>query len=435
MTAATVSIFFIALVVVQAALQLWLTRRQIAHVLRHRAEVPLAFRNAISTEAHGKAADYTCAKQRFGLWQFGFGVLLLLAWTLGGGLDALNEAMLHFFVSDGVPSGDGTLDVGLASGDLAYQIALLLAFGMIGGLLDLPFDWYYNFHIEERFGFNRMTPRIWFSDLLKSLIVSLLIGAPLIAVVLWLMDTAGPAWWLWAWVFWMTFNLLLMVVYPLLIAPLFNEFKPLTDETLAIRVKALMDRCGFSAKGLFVMDGSKRSAQSNAYFTGIGRSKRVVFYDTLLARLSPGEVEAVLAHELGHFHHKHIVKMIVQIFLMSLLGLATLGFLAQQPEFYLGLGVTPNANVANDGLALALFMLVLPCVSFVLAPLSSRASRRHEFQADAYAKANASGDDLASALVKLTEDNASTLTPDPLYVAFHYSHPPMVERIAAIKAG
>lgn len=435
MTAATVSIFFIALVVVQAALQLWLTRRQIAHVLRHRAEVPLAFRNAISTEAHGKAADYTCAKQRFGLWQFGFGVLLLLAWTLGGGLDALNEAMLHFFVSDGVPSGDGTLDVGLASGDLAYQIALLLAFGMIGGLLDLPFDWYYNFHIEERFGFNRMTPRIWFSDLLKSLIVSLLIGAPLIAVVLWLMDTAGPAWWLWAWVFWMTFNLLLMVVYPLLIAPLFNEFKPLADETLAIRVKALMDRCGFSAKGLFVMDGSKRSAQSNAYFTGIGRSKRVVFYDTLLARLSPGEVEAVLAHELGHFHHKHIVKMIVQIFLMSLLGLATLGFLAQQPEFYLGLGVTPNANVANDGLALALFMLVLPCVSFVLAPLSSRASRRHEFQADAYAKANASGDDLASALVKLTEDNASTLTPDPLYVAFHYSHPPMVERIAAIKAG
>ena len=435
MTAATVSIFFIALVVVQAALQLWLTRRQIAHVLRHRAEVPLAFRNAISTEAHGKAADYTCAKQRFGLWQFGFGVLLLLAWTLGGGLDALNEAMLHFFVSDGVPSGDGTLDVGLASGDLAYQIALLLAFGMIGGLLDLPFDWYYNFHIEERFGFNRMTPRIWFSDLLKSLIVSLLIGAPLIAVVLWLMDTAGPAWWLWAWVFWMTFNLLLMVVYPLLIAPLFNEFKPLTDETLAIRVKALMDRCGFSAKGLFVMDGSKRSAQSNAYFTGIGRSKRVVFYDTLIARLSAGEVEAVLAHELGHFHHKHIVKMIVQIFLMSLLGLATLGFLAQQPEFYLGLGVTPNANVANDGLALALFMLVLPCVSFVLAPLSSRASRRHEFQADAYAKANASGDDLASALVKLTEDNASTLTPDPLYVAFHYSHPPMVERIAAIKAG
>jgi len=435
MTAATVSIFFIALVVVQAALQLWLTRRQIAHVLRHRAEVPLAFRNAISTEAHGKAADYTCAKQRFGLWQFGFGVLLLLAWTLGGGLDALNEAMLHFFVSDGVPSGDGTPNVGLASGDLAYQIALLLAFGMIGGLLDLPFDWYYNFHIEERFGFNRMTPRIWFSDLLKSLIVSLLIGAPLIAVVLWLMDTAGPAWWLWAWVFWMTFNLLLMVVYPLLIAPLFNEFKPLTDETLAIRVKALMDRCGFSAKGLFVMDGSKSSAQSNAYFTGIGRSKRVVFYDTLLARLSPGEVEAVLAHELGHFHHKHIVKMIVQIFLMSLLGLATLGFLAQQPEFYLGLGVTPNANVANDGLALALFMLVLPCVSFVLAPLSSRASRRHEFQADAYAKANASGDDLASALVKLTEDNASTLTPDPLYVAFHYSHPPMVERIAAIKAG
>ncbi|MFM8481044.1 MAG: M48 family metallopeptidase [Gammaproteobacteria bacterium] len=430
MTAYSVAVLLIALGVVQSGLQLWLTRRQIAPVSRHRAEVPVAFRNAISAEAHAKAADYTCAKQRFGLWQFGFGVLMLLAWTLGGGLAALNTTLLGFFGGDVATSGDLA-----ASGDLAYQVTLLLAFGLIGGLLDLPFDWYYNFRIEERFGFNRMTQRIWFGDLLKNLLVSLLIGAPLIAVVLWLMGTAGPAWWLWAWGFWMAFNLLLMVVYPLFIAPLFNEFKPLADEALAARVKALMDRCGFSAKGLFVMDGSKRSAQSNAYFTGIGRSKRVVFYDTLLARLSPGEVEAVLAHELGHFHHKHIIKMIVQIFLMSLLGLAALGFLAQQPEFYLGLGVTPNDNAANDGLALALFTLVLPCVSFVLAPLSSRASRRHEFQADAYAKANANGDELASALVKLTEDNASTLTPDPLYVAFNYSHPPMVERIAAIKAG
>ncbi len=434
MTATTVAVLFSALVVAQAALQLWLTRRQIAHVLRHRAEVPLEFRSAISAEAHAKAADYTCAKQRFGLWQFGFGVLLLLAWTLGGGLDALNEAILHFFGGDSIPSGHGVANVGLASGDLAYQVTLLLAFALIGSLLDLPFDWYYNFHIEERFGFNRMTRRIWLGDLFKNLLVSLLIGVPLIAVMLWLMSAAGSTWWLWGWGLWMAFNLLLMVVYPLFIAPLFNEFKPLADEALAVRVKALMDRCGFSAKGLFVMDGSKRSAQSNAYFTGIGRAKRVVFYDTLLARLSPGEVEAVLAHELGHFHHKHIIKMIVQIFLMSLLGLGALGFLAQQSEFYLGLGVTPNANAANDGLALALFMLVLPCISFVLAPLASRASRRHEFQADAYAKANANGTELAGALVKLTEDNASTLTPDPLYVAFNYSHPPMVERIAAIKA-
>jgi len=430
MTSESGTTLFLSLLAIWVSLQVWLARRQIDHVVANRNVVPLAFRNAISAEAHAKAADYTCAKQRFGLWQFGFGVLMLLAWTLGGGLAALNTTLLGFFGGDVATSGDLA-----ASGDLAYQVTLLLAFGLIGGLLDLPFDWYYNFRIEERFGFNRMTQRIWFGDLLKNLLVSLLIGAPLIAVVLWLMGTAGPAWWLWAWGFWMAFNLLLMVVYPLFIAPLFNEFKPLADEALAARVKALMDRCGFSAKGLFVMDGSKRSAQSNAYFTGIGHSKRVVFYDTLLARLSPGEVEAVLAHELGHFHHKHIIKMIVQIFLMSLLGLAALGFLAQQPEFYLGLGVTPNDNAANDGLALALFTLVLPCVSFVLAPLSSRASRRHEFQADAYAKANANGDELASALVKLTEDNASTLTPDPLYVAFNYSHPPMVERIAAIKAG
>jgi STE24 endopeptidase len=430
MTSESGTTLFLSLLAIWVSLQVWLTRRQIDHVVANRNVVPLAFRNAISADAHAKAADYTCAKQRFGLWQFGFGVLMLLAWTLGGGLAALNTTLLGFFGGDVATGGDLA-----ASGDLAYQVTLLLALGLIGGLLDLPFDWYYNFRIEERFGFNRMTQRIWFVDLLKNLLVSLLIGAPLIAVVLWLMGTAGPAWWLWAWGFWMAFNLLLMVVYPLFIAPLFNEFKPLTDEALAARVKALMDRCGFSAKGLFVMDGSKRSAQSNAYFTGIGRSKRVVFYDTLLARLSPGEVEAVLAHELGHFHHKHIIKMIVQIFLMSLLGLAALGFLAQQPEFYLGLGVTPNDNAANDGLALALFTLVLPCVSFVLAPLSSRASRRHEFQADAYAKANANGDELASALVKLTEDNASTLTPDPLYVAFNYSHPPMVERIAAIKAG
>ena len=429
-TAAAVTVLFIVLVVIQAALQLWLTRRQIAHVRRYRAEVPLAFRNAISAEAHAKAADYTCAKQRFGLWHFGFGVLMLLAWTLGGGLDALNNTLLDFF-------GTGiTTSVDISGiDDLVYQITLMLAFGLIGGLVDLPFDWYYHFRIEDRFGFNRMTQRIWFGDLLKNLLVSFLIGTPLIAVILLLMGTAGPAWWLWAWGFWMALNLLLMVVYPLFIAPLFNEFKPLADEALVARVKLLMDRCGFSAKGLFVMDGSKRSAQSNAYFTGIGRSKRVVFYDTLLARLSPGEVEAVLAHELGHFHHKHTIKMIVQIFLVSLLGLGALGFLAQQPEFYLGLGVTPNANTANDGLALALFTLVLPCVSFVLAPLSSRASRRHEFQADAYAKAHADGDELASALIKLTEDNASTLTPDPLYVAFNYSHPPMVERIAAIKAG
>ena len=415
---------FCVLVIIYALLQLWLTRRQIAYVRARRNHVPEAFQGAISIEAHAKAADYTCAKQRFALAQFGFGIVMLFVWTLGGGLDALNRQILDFFGGD----------VG-AAGSLAYQVSLLISFSLIGGLLELPFDWYYNFRIEERFDFNRMTQRLWVQDLFKNLFVSILIGLPLLAGVLWLMGIAGPTWWLWAWVLWMSFNLLLMVIYPLFIAPLFNEFKPLEDEALAVRVKALMDRCGFAAKGLFVMDGSKRSAQSNAYFTGIGRSKRVVFYDTLLARLAPGEVEAVLAHELGHFHHKHIIKMIVQIFVLSLLGLAALGFLAEQPKFYLSLGVIPNTSAPNDALALALFMLVLPCVSFIMAPFASRASRRHEFQADAYAKANANADELASALVKLTEDNAATLTPDPVYVLFNYSHPPMAERIAALKAG
>ena len=423
MTAPLVLAIFVVLVAVHAAVALWLARRQIAHVTARRAHVPESFRSTISADAHAKAADYTCAKQRFGMLQFGFGLLMLLSWTLAGGLEWLNQITLDFF--------GGDTDTGST---LAYQVTLVFAFSLIGGILELPFDWYANFRLEERFGFNRMTIRLWLGDIVKNLLVGTLIGLPLIAVVLWLMGMAGQTWWLWAWGFWVTFNLVLMVIYPLFIAPLFNEFKPLEDEALAARVKALMDRCGFSAKGLFVMDGSKRSAQSNAYFTGLGRAKRVVFYDTLLARLSPGEVEAVLAHELGHFHHKHIIKMIVQIFAMSLLGLAALGWLAEQPAFFLGLGVTPNSSVPNDALALLLFLLVLPSATFFITPLGSLASRRHEFEADAYARSHASADELANALVKLTEDNAVTLTPDPLYVRFHYSHPPMIERLAALRA-
>jgi len=423
MTGSLVLIIFLLLVALHAAVEIWLARRHIAHVAARRSSVPESFCSAISEAAHAKAADYTCAKQRFRMLQFGLGLLLLLVWTIGGGLEALNRLLLDFF------GGDVS-----ANGRLAYQVSLVFAFSLIGGLIELPFDWYANFRIEERFGFNRITIRLWLGDLLKNLLVSTLIGLPLIAMVLWLMGMAGATWWLWAWGFWVTFNLVLMVIYPLFIAPLFNEFKPLEDEALAARVKALMDRCGFSAKGLFVMDGSKRSAQSNAYFTGLGRAKRVVFYDTLLARLSPGEVEAVLAHELGHFHHKHIIKMIVQIFAMSLLGLAALGWLAEQPAFFLGLGVTPNTTAPNDALALLLFLLVLPSATFFITPLGSLASRRHEFEADAYARTHASADALASALVKLTEDNAVTLTPDPLYVRFHYSHPPMIERLAALRA-
>ena len=422
MSPSTVTLIFLLLVALHAITEIWLARRQIAHVAARRNSVPEAFRDALGAAAHAKAADYTCARRRFGIVQFSFGLLMLLLWTVAGGLDGLNRIILDFFGGDAATTSA-----------LAYQVTLVLAFSLIGGILELPFDWYSNFRIEDRFGFNRMTIRLWLGDIVKNLLVSLLIGVPLIAVVLWLMGVAGETWWLWAWGFWVVFNLVLMVIYPLFIAPLFNEFKPLEDEALAGRVKALMDRCGFAAKGLFVMDGSKRSAESNAYFTGLGRAKRVVFYDTLLARLSPGEVEAVLAHELGHFHHKHIIKMIVQIFAMSLLGLAALGWLAQQPAFYLGLGVTPNAAAPNDALALLLFMLALPSATFFITPLGSLASRRHEFEADAYARTHASANDLASALIKLTEDNAVTLTPDPLYVRFHYSHPPITERLAALR--
>lgn len=423
MSAESITLVFLVFLSMSVAVSVWLTRRQIAYVRAHRDRVPDGFDGVISPEAHAKAADYTCTNQRFGLWQLGFGTLLLLGWTLGGGLEALNAGILGLF------GGEAT-----AAETLLYPVALVSAFALISSALDLPFDWYSNFRIEERFGFNRMTLRLWLTDLFKNTVLAILIGVPLVAAVLWLMGAAGPTWWLWAWALWMGFNLVLMVVYPLFIAPIFNEFKPLEDESLRERVTALAQRCGFSVKGLFVMDGSKRSAQSNAYFTGIGRSKRIVFYDTLLARLSAGELEAVLAHELGHFHHKHIVRLIARMFLMSLVGLAALGWLALQPNFYLGLGVTPNTVASNDALALLLFLLVLPSVTFFAAPLGSGTSRRYEFQADAYAKAQSSGTDLCTALVKLTEDNAITLTPDPWYVRFHYSHPPVVERIAALKA-
>jgi len=424
MTAVLVTVVFVVVVAFSMLLKMWLSHRQITHVGAHRGQVPEGFGDVISSEAHAKAADYTCANQKFGLVQLAFGTLVLLGWTFGGGLDLLNDGVLRFF------GGDED-----AAASLLYPVSLVVVFTLINSVIELPFEWYQNFRIEEKFGFNRMTHRLWVSDLIKNTLLSLAIGMPLIAAVLWLMGAAGPAWWLWAWALWMTFNLLLMVIYPLFIAPLFNEFKPLEDEALRTRVSELMQRCGFSAKGLFVMDGSKRSAQSNAYFTGIGRSKRVVFYDTLLARLTTGELEAVLAHELGHFHHKHIMKLIAGLFVMSLIGLATLGWLAQQPAFYLGLGVTPNASAPNDALALLLFLLVLPSVSVVFGPLSSRRSRQYEFQADAYAKQQSSGADLGTALVKLTEDNASTLTPDPWYVRFNYSHPPVIERLAALKSG
>jgi STE24 endopeptidase len=406
---------FSAFLVLGLLTKFYLASRQIRHVAENRNEVPAAFAATISLQAHQKAADYTIAKARFGMLEMAFGAAVLLGWTLLGGIDALNQAI----------AGSGLA----AWGVLVPQLALLAAFGLVSGLLDLPFTLYSTFRIEERFGFNKMTLKLWLADLVKSTLVGVVIGLPIVALILWLMGSAGNLWWLWAWGAWMGFNLLVLVLYPTVVAPMFNKFKPLEDEALKARVTTLMQRCGFAAKGLFVMDGSKRSAHANAYFTGFGAAKRVVFYDTLLKQLNPGEVDAVLAHELGHFKHKHIIKRIVSMFAMSLAGFALLGWLSSQVWFYTGLGVRPNLTGANDALALLLFLLVVPLFSFFISPVFAQFSRKHEFEADAYAIAQTDGKDLQSALLKLYQDNASTLTPDPVFVKFYYSHPPASERL------
>lgn len=398
-------------------LKFWLSSRQIRHVAQHRSAVPAAFAHTITLAAHQKAADYTIAKARLGLLELAVGSAILLGWTLLGGLHALNQVVL-----------------GWLGGGMTQQLALLAAFVVIGGIIELPVSLYQTFVIEERFGFNKMTLKLWLMDLLKSGLIGVAIGLPIAALFLWVMGATGSWWWLWAWGLWMGVNLLLLLIYPTFIAPLFNKFQPLEDESLKARVTALMKRCGFAAKGLFVMDGSKRSAHANAYFTGFGAAKRVVFYDTLLAKLSPGEVDAVLAHELGHFKHKHILKRITSLFALSLAGFALLGWLATQAWFYAGLGVHPNLGAPNDALALLLFMLTVPVFSFFIAPLLALFSRKHEFEADAYAVAHTSGHDLSTALLKMYEDNASTLTPDPVYVKFYYSHPPASERLARMAA-
>jgi len=420
MQSSTVTLAFAAAVLLSLAVKLWLATRQMRHVATHRAAVPAAFADTVTLEAHQRAADYTLAKGRFGLLSAAFGSAVLLGWTLLGGLDALNGLLRDAILPQW--------------GVMAYQLTLLTAFALIGGLIELPLDWYSTFRIEQRFGFNRMSLGLWLADMVKGTAVGAAIGLPLAALVLWIMGASGGLWWLWAWFAWVGFNLLMLVIYPTVIAPIFNKFEPLPDEDLKSRVQGLMQRCGFAAKGLFVMDGSRRSAHANAYFTGLGAAKRVVFFDTLLKRLSPGEVEAVLAHELGHFKHKHVTKRMVAIFGLSLAGLALLGWLAGQSGFYAGLGVAPNMGAPNDALALLLFMLALPPFTFFIAPLMAHFSRRDEFQADAYACAQADGRELASALLKLNEDNATTLTPDPLYVRFYYSHPPTLERLAALPA-
>jgi len=414
----TLTLAFAAFLLASLGVKFWLASRQIRHVARHRDAVPAAFAGTVTLPAHQKAADYTITKTRFGLLELAFGAAVLLGWTLLGGLDSLNRALL------------GWLGAGMTQ-----QLALLACFALIGGALELPLTLYQTFVIEERFGFNKMSVKLWLADLAKSTLLGAAIGLPIAALILWLMGATGSLWWLWVWAVWMGFNLLLLVIYPTFIAPLFNKFKPLEDETLKARVTELMRRCGFAAKGLFVMDGSKRSAHANAYFTGFGAAKRVVFYDTLLSKLSPGEVDAVLAHELGHFKHKHIIKRIVGMFALSLAGFALLGWLSTQLWFYTGLSVRPNLDGPNDALALLLFLLAVPVFSFFISPLFARLSRKHEFEADAYAVQQTSGKDLSTALLKLYEDNASTLTPDPVFVKFYYSHPPASERLARMTVG
>lgn len=406
------SVLFVVFFALTLGVRFWLANRQIRHVLRHRASVPAEFAPKVPLAAHQKAADYTVARTRLGIAATLWGGVVLIGFTLLGGLQALSMALL-----------------GVTGPGMAHQMALVVAFVVISSLLDLPFDWYRQFVLEERFGFNKMTPSLWFADMVKGALIGAVIGLPLLWVVLALMEKSGDLWWLWAWCVWSGFQLLMMVIYPTVIAPMFNKFTPLADASLKERIEALMARVGFSSKGLFVMDGSKRSAHGNAYFSGFGRNKRIVFFDTLLARLEAHEIEAVLAHELGHFKLRHIIKRIAVMFALSLALLALLGYLKNQVWFYTGLGVLPMMGAPNDGMALILFALVLPVFTFVLSPLGSISSRKHEFEADAFAARHTDGAHLVSALVKMYEDNASTLTPDPLHSAFYDSHPPASVRV------
>ena len=412
----TLTYLLVGALLTNVLLKLWLNARQVRHVAQHRGEVPTAFASQISLNDHQKAADYTLAKAKVAQIDMLIDAAVLVGWTLMGGLSALNATVLTYM-----------------SPGLWQQVVLVLAFTLVGGLIDLPMSLYQTFVLEQKFGFNKMTWKLWFSDSLKGLALGLVLGVPLIAMVLWLMQAGGVYWWLWTWgalVFWQLF---LMAIAPNVIMPLFNKFTPLDDEALKARVNALMQRAGFTAKGFFVMDGSKRSAHSNAFFTGFGASKRVVFFDTLLKQLTPAEMEAVLAHELGHFKHRHIFKMMATSFVTTLLGLALLGFASQQIWFYTGLGVMPNLMGGNEAVALLLFMLVVPVFTFLLAPISSWRSRVQEYEADAYAVSQTPAADLSSALLKLYQDNASTLTPDPLYVKFYYSHPPASLRLARMQ--
>lgn len=408
----TFTLIFIVLLISASLIRLWLGSRQIAHVQAKRGQVPEAFAKKISLDAHQKAADYSTAKTSLALKEIGVNALLLLAFTLGGGLQWLDTTWANLLPDQGILRG-------------ACVIASAL---LISAVVDIPFEYYLTFTIDEKFGFNKMSRQIFWQDLVKHTLVAVALGAPILFAALWLMHSAGQYWWLYLWLVWSIFNLLVLAIYPTFIAPLFNKFTPMTDDTLKMRIEALLQKCGFKSQGLFVMDGSTRSGHGNAYFTGFGNSKRVVFFDTLLERLDTDEIEAVLAHELGHFKHNHVIKRIILMFVISFLSLALLGWLAEQAWFYQGLGVAEKSS----HMALLLFMLVSPLFLFILRPLLASYSRKNEFEADDYAARHASAQHLVHALVKLYRDNASTLTPDPIHSRFYDSHPPASVRIAKL---
>lgn len=403
---------FLAAFILSFGLKLWLALRQLRHVYLHRERPPEAFAGRISAEQHRLAADYTLAKTRLALPHLALDGALLLWLTLGGGLQWLHDQLAGW---TSVPLWHGTL--------------LLLALSLLGSVIELPLSLYRQFVVEARFGFNRQTLAGFFADLVKQAVLGLALGAPLILLVLWLMGAMGEHWWLWVWGVWMAFNLIVLAVYPTLIAPLFNSFQPLSDSGLKARIERLLDRTGFHSNGVFVMDGSKRSSHGNAYFTGLGKSKRIVFFDTLLNQLDADQTEAVLAHELGHYKRRHVAKRIAFMFLSSLALLALLAALKDADSFYVGL----NVAARGDAVALALFFLVLPVFLFPVTPLMSLVSRKHEFEADAFAAEHSRPEHLVSALVALYRDNATTLTPDPLYSLFYDSHPKATERIARLQ--
>lgn len=408
-----ITLIFLLALVLSLGTQFWLDRRQLSHVLRHRDAVPDAFKERIPLDAHQKAADYTVARTRLGIMELVLGTILLLLWTLGGGLQLLDTFWRE-----------------LALSPLVTGVVVIFSVLIISTLLELPVAIYRTFVIEQRFGFNRATAGIFISDQFKNLLVLLILGVPLATLVLWLMQDADPLWWLYVWAVWMGFSLLMLWAWPAFIAPLFNKFAPLDDLELKQRIENLLSRCGFQSNGVFVMDGSKRSSHGNAYFSGLGTNKRIVFFDTLLKSLNSEEVEAVLAHELGHFKRRHIQKRIITMAILSLTGLAILAWLINLPEFYSGLGV----NEASTYMALILFIMVSPVFSLYLQPLMAYFSRKHEFEADDYAAQQSNAAVLIQALVKLYEENASTLTPDPIYSAFHDSHPPAPVRVAHLSS-